>query len=61
MEGTKKLIITADDFGYCPERNRGITECYNKGGISRTSLMVNATAAKQASQMAQSINLPVGN
>lgn len=47
------LVVTGDDFGYCPRRNRGIVECFQAGGISNVSLLVNAAAAKEATGLAK--------
>lgn len=40
-----ELIVTADDFGVCEERNRGIIHCLKHGIVSATSVMCNAPAA----------------
>lgn len=37
----KKVIINADDFGYCEAVNYGILESYRQGIVSSTSLMAN--------------------
>ena len=37
-----KIIINADDFGYCEERSRGICELLEFGHISSTTAMVNS-------------------
>ncbi len=42
------LIINADDFGKSEEINRAIAECFAKGLIQRTTLMVNMPAADAA-------------
>lgn len=47
------LVVTGDDFGYCPRRNRGIVDCFLAGGISNVSLLVNASAAKEAADLAK--------
>ncbi|XP_026198613.1 carbohydrate deacetylase isoform X2 [Anabas testudineus] len=52
------LVVTGDDFGYCPRRNRGIVDCFLAGGISNVSLLVNASAAKDAADLAKRI--PIG-
>ena len=54
------LTITADDFGYCPERNRGVVECYLRGGITRASVLVNGEAAQEASSLSKKHSVPVG-
>ena len=57
---TKALIITADDFGYCPQRNKGIVESFLKGAVTRSSLMVNAVAAENAVHLAKEHKIPIG-
>ena len=58
--GRRTLIITADDFGYDVDRNRGIVECYRSGAVTRTTLLVNGSAAIEASQLAGSCQIPLG-
>ncbi|XP_063051151.1 carbohydrate deacetylase [Engraulis encrasicolus] len=55
-----KLVVTGDDFGYCPRRNRGIVECFLKGGVSNVSLLVNATSAMDAAELAKRHHIPIG-
>ncbi|CAJ1068660.1 carbohydrate deacetylase [Xyrichtys novacula] len=55
-----KLVVTGDDFGYCPRRNQGIVDCFQAGGLSNVSLLVNATAAKEAADLAKRHNIPIG-
>lgn len=47
------LVVTGDDFGYCPRRNQGIVDCFQAGGISNVSLLVNGSAVKQAADLAK--------
>ncbi|XP_034025643.1 carbohydrate deacetylase [Thalassophryne amazonica] len=54
------LVVTGDDFGYCSRRNQGIVDCFQAGGISNVSLLVNASAAKEAAELAQRHNIPIG-
>ena len=54
------LIITADDMGYNVERNQGIIECFEKGGITNSSLMVNGVACEDAVKLALKYGLPTG-
>ena len=56
----KCIIINADDFGYCPERNKGIVECFESNSISSTSLLVNGLFADEASQLALEKHIPIG-
>ena len=37
----KRLIVTADDFGYSKYTNNAIIECFRKGFVTSTSLTVN--------------------
>ncbi|XP_032991925.1 carbohydrate deacetylase [Lacerta agilis] len=55
-----KLIVTGDDFGYCPRRNQGIVECFLSGGVSNVSLLVNGSAASDAAQLARRYHIPIG-
>jgi predicted glycoside hydrolase/deacetylase ChbG (UPF0249 family) len=54
------LIINADDFGYCPERNRGIIEAFNNKSISSSTLLVNSLFAENAVKLAFDNNMPLG-
>lgn len=47
------VIINADDFGRTEEVNQAISECFRKGYIDRTTLMVNMPYAEEAMKMAQ--------
>ncbi|XP_062445907.1 carbohydrate deacetylase [Rhea pennata] len=55
-----KLIVTGDDFGYCPRRNQGIVECFLAGAVSNVSLLVNGSAAAAAAELAKRYNIPIG-
>ncbi|NXR43037.1 YDJC deacetylase, partial [Zosterops hypoxanthus] len=55
-----KLIVTGDDFGYCPRRNQGIVDCFLAGAISNVSLLVNGSAAADAAELARRHNIPIG-
>ncbi|XP_050174734.1 carbohydrate deacetylase isoform X3 [Myiozetetes cayanensis] len=55
-----KLIITGDDFGYCPRRNQGIVDCFLAGAISNVSLLVNGSAAADAAKLAKRYSIPIG-
>ncbi|KAL6113886.1 ydjc [Pungitius sinensis] len=54
------LVVTGDDFGYCSKRNQGIVDCFQAGGISNVSLLVNACAAKEAADLAKRHSIPIG-
>ncbi|KAM6930230.1 carbohydrate deacetylase [Xenentodon cancila] len=54
------LVVTGDDFGYCPRRNQGIVDCFQAGGISNVSLLVNGNAAKEAADLAKRYKIPIG-
>lgn len=55
-----KLIVTGDDFGYCPRRNQGIVECFQAGAISNVSLLVNGSAVANAVELAKRYRIPIG-
>lgn len=57
----KYLIVNADDFGLCRGVNRGIIECFERGIVTSTSLMVRQPGADQAAAYArQNLRLSVG-
>ncbi|XP_077317754.1 carbohydrate deacetylase isoform X1 [Lithobates pipiens] len=57
---TLKLVVTGDDFGYCPRRDVGIVECFQAGAISNVSLLVNGNSAASAANLAKRYNIPIG-
>ena len=54
------LIVNADDFGYCDQRNQGILESFQYGVVSSVSLLVNSVNASEAVQMAKTYGIPLG-
>ncbi|XP_028400315.1 carbohydrate deacetylase-like [Dendronephthya gigantea] len=55
------LIVTADDFGYSMQRDKGIIQAFNNGIITRASLLVNGqTAQTTAVTLAGKHGLPLG-
>lgn len=48
-----QLIVNADDFGKSEDVNRAISECFDKGYIDRTTIMVNMPFAEKACEMAK--------
>ncbi len=57
----EQLIINADDFGYCHERNRGIVECFQQEAISHATILVNfGDSSKEAIRLANEHSIPVG-
>lgn len=59
--GKIKLIINADDFGLCDDVNKSIIECYNKGNLTSTTLMVNMPGTLNAVELAyQNPDLGIG-
>ncbi|MGB7582654.1 MAG: ChbG/HpnK family deacetylase [Sedimentisphaerales bacterium] len=52
----RRLIINADDFGFCESVNKGIVEAHTKGVLTSTTIMANMPAAEQAVELAK--NLP---
>ena len=55
-----KIIINADDFGWCCERDKGILELFEKGCITSTTVLINGPNAINALKEAKRIGLPVG-
>jgi len=53
-EVVRRLIINADDFGLTSGVNRGITEAYQRGIVTSTTLMANARAFDEAAGLARS-------
>jgi predicted glycoside hydrolase/deacetylase ChbG (UPF0249 family) len=49
---TKQLIVNADDFGLSDGVNRGILEAHELGIVTSASLMVHASAAEGAAEIA---------
>lgn len=58
--GTRLLVVNADDFGYCDQRNRGIVESFQTGVVSSASLLVNADKALEAVQLSKEHGIPLG-
>jgi len=56
----KYLIVNADDFGYSYSINRGIIEAHTNGVITSTSVLVDAVAAHEATELSKYPNLSVG-
>jgi predicted glycoside hydrolase/deacetylase ChbG (UPF0249 family) len=54
------LIINADDFGYCPNRDAAIIDLLEQKLISSASLLVNGFDADQAAQYAKMHDVPIG-
>lgn len=54
---TKKLIITADDFGIAEDANRGIIECYKKGIVTDMSLLAVGESFSGAVKLAKENNI----
>ncbi|KAM6155628.1 carbohydrate deacetylase [Rhynchocyon petersi] len=55
-----QLVVTADDFGYCPRRDEGIVEAFLAGTVTSVSLLVNGAAAESAAELARRHNIPTG-
>ncbi|MCH5186063.1 MAG: ChbG/HpnK family deacetylase [Oscillospiraceae bacterium] len=47
------MIINADDFGYSESVNRAVTDCFNRGLINQTTIMVNMPCAEDAARLAK--------
>uniref|UniRef100_A0A4X2M535 Carbohydrate deacetylase n=1 Tax=Vombatus ursinus TaxID=29139 RepID=A0A4X2M535_VOMUR len=55
-----RLIVTGDDFGYCPLRDRGLVEAFLAGALTGVSLLVNGASADTAAQLARRHGIPAG-
>lgn len=44
----KKLIVNADDFGYCAERNEGIAKLFEEEVITSSSFLINLEGQQHA-------------
>ncbi|KAM8918682.1 carbohydrate deacetylase [Lycaon pictus] len=55
-----RLVVTADDFGYCPRRDEGIVEAFLAGAVTSVSLLVNGAAAESAAELAGRYRIPTG-
>ena len=57
----KQLIVTADDFGYSKYTNKAIIECFRKGIVTSTSLIVNTKYFSESIKLLkQNKNLDIG-
>jgi chitin disaccharide deacetylase len=52
-DGSRRLIVNADDFGASDGVNRGIVHAYDHGLVTSTSLMVRMPAAEAAAELAR--------
>ncbi|MGE7604486.1 chitin disaccharide deacetylase [Peribacillus sp. NPDC097675] len=48
-----KLIMNADDFGYCKGINLGIIECFQNGVVTSATLMANMPGTEHAAALAK--------
>lgn len=55
-----RLIVNADDLGYCVVRDRGIAECFLHGIVTSTSLLVNGHSAVHAIEIGRMYGMPLG-
>ncbi len=56
-DGTKRLIVNADDLGRSPGINRGIIQAHRDGIVTSTTLMVNLEGAEEAFAAASACEL----
>ena len=54
------LIINADDYGYNPQQTDAVTQLYEAGLITSTSVMTVAQDARRAAETARDRGMPVG-
>jgi predicted glycoside hydrolase/deacetylase ChbG (UPF0249 family) len=52
-DGSRRLIVNADDFGASGGVNRGIVRAYEHGLVTSTSLMVRMPSAEAAAELAR--------
>ncbi|PWU17884.1 MAG: hypothetical protein C5B48_15420 [Candidatus Rokuibacteriota bacterium] len=50
---TRSLVISADDFGFTPQVNRGIIEAFEAGAITAVSMMVRLPGWQDAARYAR--------
>eukprot|EP00056_Hartaetosiga_gracilis_P002673 m.55890 g.55890 ORF g.55890 m.55890 type:complete len:333 (+) comp11156_c0_seq1:94-1092(+) len=55
-----KLVVCADDFGYCLGTNVGVVEAFEDGIVTQASLLVNSLSCDDAVKRAQGCDLPLG-
>ena len=53
MNGARRLVVNADDFGRSPAVNRGILRAHREGVVTSASLMVRYPAAATAAALAR--------
>ena len=56
----KFLIINADDFGICDERDKGIFELFKKGCISSASILINGNNFENSIIEAKFLKMDLG-
>ena len=47
------MIINADDFGYSDSVNAAVAECFDRGLVNRTTIMVNMPCCEAAAETAK--------
>lgn len=57
---TRKLIINADDFGFCEETNRAVKELFTDKKITSTSLLAGTPYTDDALKIAKELQIDVG-
>ena len=58
--GVRRLIINADDFGLTAGVNRAIIEAHQRGVVTSTTMMANASAVEDAVARVRNARLSVG-
>jgi predicted glycoside hydrolase/deacetylase ChbG (UPF0249 family) len=53
LTARKRLVINADDFGFTPDVNEGIVECWRRGVLTATTMMANGAAFEHALGLAR--------
>eukprot|EP00055_Hartaetosiga_balthica_P008428 m.31278 g.31278 ORF g.31278 m.31278 type:complete len:388 (+) comp6299_c0_seq2:322-1485(+) len=55
-----KLVVNADDFGYCKTTNDAIVEAFEDGIVTQSSIIVNSLSCDDAVRKARDCELPLG-
>jgi chitin disaccharide deacetylase len=53
LSARKQLVVNADDFGFTPDVNEGITQAHREGILTSTTLMANGEAFDNAMALAR--------
>ncbi len=57
---TMKLIVNADDYGYCPERNKGILDLFKSGSITSSTILITMEGIEESVSQAKKDGIKLG-